>query len=1004
MENGWILADDEGSSSTSSEDTTKVEVVPVDSATVSGFAQKGPFVDGSTVTINGIDSLFGTTKEKFSGKVSGDSGAYGVSGVSLQNQYALVTVNGFFLNGVSGKKTTGSKIKLSALADLTDTSSAGNAKVHVNLFSHLEYARVVNLVTDEKYNIPAAKRRATKELLAQFGRGYSGAVSAESSLVATAVSLQDTGYVGASLYAAGIMMVADLNPAKISSRMASVSKDFAEDGLFNDSTVRAQTADWLSSADSADNYASIRKNVQAWKLASPVPDFESILRAFWTSEFGLPECTDSLETHIEKNKNKNSASHDEGFVCTSLRWHRVSALDVALGLCTADKEGSFAKLDSAKEYYTCATGVWQEISETAYNLKECTAAREGEYTSEGGEFFACVARQWREIDSVSYELKMCTLDRFGEYAKTKNGFYRCINSSWEEISEVEYTLKTCSSENAGEKATIGDDRYLCLDGSWMPIDAATYELGLCDASKEGALDETEDFDRYVCEISGDSWAWRKLTETEAELGLCTADKEGSAKESSIDGFVACKNGKWIETDETSALLGDLCQEALENEVRWNGASFSYDDEDGILEDPTQPYYFDKNVFPAKEANFYECHNGKWESSTGIRWLYGANCAEGSMNSYYSADYDARIGLHFNFSDSSAAEILGYSIFKASTLSSFGFDLVINANGDTLHYAICKNKDWEKISEEDYEQQEVCSANTLGQQINEYKCTADGWVATSVENLGLGNCNYDGLSSTELYSGYVCDTTTDGSYYWRTATTAEEAVGWTCSVKMRTDNGTLPKHGYVCDSSGYRLPTTLEKRFGKACTNRGGSLSEIIDSDTIYHCPGQSSGMLGSYQGKGWLKFATGDVFYEGNGEAFDVTLVGSTLWMNKNVTDGTTCYNDKETNCLTDGALFDGGYKKFCPSGGWTSPDSTRFAALLNSGKTFPIQYSGYCKINSFDTRGNIKDYACYKRGKHATLWLNGLNNVQYEGKSWTYDYSDEYDYRYKPLRCVLKL
>lgn len=103
-EDGWIIADDGEGSSASSEDTTKVETVPVDSATVLGFAQKGPFVDGSTVTITGVDSLLESTKEKFSGKVSGDSGAYSVSGVTLQNQYALVTANGFFFNGVSGKK------------------------------------------------------------------------------------------------------------------------------------------------------------------------------------------------------------------------------------------------------------------------------------------------------------------------------------------------------------------------------------------------------------------------------------------------------------------------------------------------------------------------------------------------------------------------------------------------------------------------------------------------------------------------------------------------------------------------------------------------------------------------------------------------------------------------------------------------------------------------------------------------------------------------------------
>ncbi len=842
------------------------------------------------------------------------------------------------------------------------------------------------------------------------------------------------------------------------------------------------------------------------------------MRAFWTSEFGLPECTDSLETHIEKNKNKNSASHDDGFACTSWRWHRVSALDAALGLCTGSKEGSFAKLDSAKEYYTCAMGVWQEISETAYNLKECTFDREGEYVSEGGEYFACVARQWKEIDSVSYELKICTHDRYGEYAKTKKGFYRCINSVWEEITEVDYTLKTCSSENAGEKATVEDDYYLCREGAWEKIDAVSYELGLCEESIEGTLDETKAYERYVCDKSEDSWAWRKLTESEAEFGICTQAKEGLAKESSSGDFVACSGRKWIEADETSANLGALCQETLENEVRWYGASVSFDDTEGVLEDPSQAYYFEQNVFPAKDAKFFECHNGKWETSTGIRWLYGANCAENIMNSYVSAEYDEQIGLHFNYSDSSFATVFTYAIIKTGTLATFGYDLLTNSEGDTLLYAICKNKDWEKISQGDYEQQEVCSESNLGKQSDGYKCTADGWKKLTKAELDLGECTsylndtyhagyvcdyYDNndwrsASAEERATGMVCSRTTEDTvvagyvcahfndYTWRTATTAEKATGKVCRnilyesiinnyscgeagwrtaseaelatgmVCSRTRKDTvvagyvcivegnrytwrnattaetatgelcgknnlqkngfsLQSHGYVCTESGWRRATTLEKQLGKVCTGSGYYKEKIIiNSDTMYLCR-NDTGLP-----EGWIRFATGDVFTEENGNSFKGILVGENMWMDRNVSyDAPKCYNDQDSNCVKYGGLYPKSVtdnsSHYCPSG-WSIPIDDQIEELQKSDKRVPIPLTGYCKIESWTDSGDPKKWSCFKKGEQASFWLRPhnkdddlINLLEINNSSWIFKESEvdskgkyEKDVRYRALRCYI--
>lgn len=648
-------------------------------------------------------------------------------------------------------------------------------------------------------------------------------------------------------------------------------------------------------------------------------------------------------------------------------------------------------------------------------------------------------------------MKICTHDRYGEYAKTKKGFYRCINSVWEEITEVDYTLKTCTSENAGEKATVEDDYYLCREGAWEKIDAVSYELGLCEESIEGTLDETKAFERYVCDKSEDSWAWRKLTESEAEFGICTQAKEGLAKESSSGDFVACSGGKWIEADETSANLGALCQETLENEVRWYGASVSLDDTEGVFEDPSQAYYFEQNVFPAKDAKFFECHNGKWETSTGIRWLYGANCAENIMNSYVSAEYDEQIGLHFNYSDSSLATAFTYALVKANTLATFGFDLLTNSEGDTLLYAICKNKDWEKISQGDYEQQEVCSESNLGKQSDGYKCTADGWKKQTKAELDLGECTsylndtyhagyvcdyYDNkdwrsASAEERATGMVCSSTTKDTlvagyvciytngWTWRIATTAEKAIGEVCDKSYPQTNGdSLQSHGYVCTKSDWRRATALEKRFGKVCTGTGSSTKLFIDSDTMYFCKDERN--VFAELPSGWIRFATGDVFTEKNGNSFKGILVGENMWMDRNVTyNAPKCYNDQDSNCVKYGGLYpksaigEQTYPDICPSG-WRAPYDNAFKQLKSS-KQVPIPLTGYCKIESWTDSGDPKKWSCFKKGEQASFWLyaryqiayDRINLLEINNSSWVFKESeltssnkDDKDVRYRAIRC----
>ena len=518
----------------------------VDSVVLTGFAQKGPFEKGSAVTLYGLDSLLEKTKTKFTGKVAGDSGAFKVERISLPNQYALVEVNGSYTSEASGKKT-GGKSTLKAIVDLSGDKSV---KTNINIFTELEYARVKYLVTKEKFNVPAAKKRATKELLALFGMGITDSVDAN--LSSTDLSLMDSTAAGTALLSASILLPGELSAARFTGRLSDIAEIFATTGKLDSAEIRADLADWTSRVDSTDNFKSIRENLEKQKLASTTPNFESVLYAFWTNEYNLGACTDSLEEKIIKNENKNSENFNAGYACINKRWHKSTKLDTDLGLCTAKREGTLEehkREGKDSEYYVCRTGTWQEI------------------------------------DEVSYELKLCTEERRQELATTeKSVSYVCewdgSEGHWRKATEVEEEIGVCNSAKEGrvEKRGGDDDIWACENNSWRPATVVEYRYGICTESMKGGSIDTGDSVAMLPYYPPDSssliltekniefyrcheGAWENVSYTVAQYGDCTADREGEMhglimKDTTmkigdhtvyhtLSGFAMCQNGNWV---------------------------------------------------------------------------------------------------------------------------------------------------------------------------------------------------------------------------------------------------------------------------------------------------------------------------------------------------------------------------------------------------------------------------------------------------------------------------
>lgn len=238
---------------------------------VAGLTQKGPFVKGSHVTVQGIDcKTMELTHEIFEGTVKSDKGDFGVDDVNLSASCALFEVTGYYFNEVTGKKSA-DEVTLHALSDLGDRKH-----VNINMLTELEYKRVMNLVSEEKMSFADAKKQAEKEVLAAF----SVKVKDGEFALSEDLNILESGDDNAALLAVSVMMQGDESVSSLEKRMEKFAGDFAEDGQWNDSKTKKEIAEWAASATENGKLDTIRKNVERMNNDKKVPAFEKFIEAY----------------------------------------------------------------------------------------------------------------------------------------------------------------------------------------------------------------------------------------------------------------------------------------------------------------------------------------------------------------------------------------------------------------------------------------------------------------------------------------------------------------------------------------------------------------------------------------------------------------------------------------------------------------------------------------------------------------------------------------------------
>ena len=197
---------------------------PITKSVFSGYVQKGPYINGSSLLITPLDQNLNQTGSVFSTQIIDNSGNFEQRNIEFAFNFVELKADGYYFNEVKGETSTGS-LTLYALADIENVNS-----VNINVLTHLERQRIIYLKQQEGLSFSAAKKQARSEVLDIFKFTLPNDVAAES------LDLTNN----ALLLAVSVIVQGQLSTGDMSELLANISSDIRTDGKLDNLDLGSQ--------------------------------------------------------------------------------------------------------------------------------------------------------------------------------------------------------------------------------------------------------------------------------------------------------------------------------------------------------------------------------------------------------------------------------------------------------------------------------------------------------------------------------------------------------------------------------------------------------------------------------------------------------------------------------------------------------------------------------------------------------------------------------------------
>jgi len=248
----------------------------------SGYVQKGPFINGSSVMITLLDKNLNQTGTVFSTQIVDNSGNFEHRNIEFASNFIELKADGYYFNEVKGENSNGS-LTLYALSDITDVNS-----VNINILTHLERQRIIYLVQNNDLSFSDAEKQAKKEVLNIFKFTLPDSIASQS------LNIVDN----AMLLAVSVIIQGHLSTGDMSELLANISSDIRTDGKLDNPVLGSQLINNVAFLDCAQVISNIENkysglginvNVSSDELKSYLEQFVKNCGFQQTSAITYPE-------------------------------------------------------------------------------------------------------------------------------------------------------------------------------------------------------------------------------------------------------------------------------------------------------------------------------------------------------------------------------------------------------------------------------------------------------------------------------------------------------------------------------------------------------------------------------------------------------------------------------------------------------------------------------------------------------------------------------------------
>lgn len=270
---------------------------------ITGYIQKGPFVNGTSISISELTTTIEQTGKNYNTQIENDFGLFNINNIKLISNFIELSSSGYYFNENSGN-ISNSPLTLYCISDITNVNN-----INLNILTHLERQRARYLFINSNLSLNISKDSAQSEIIKSFGFKYQNMKSSEN------LDITVNEESNAVLIAISIIIQGSNNVGELTELLSKISLDLKEDGIIDSKNTLDILREFALKLKMKDIRNNLENRYKILGIPCNIPNFEKYVNDFlsFTAQKPIaitldPEYIETSQVTLKSHINPNSST------------------------------------------------------------------------------------------------------------------------------------------------------------------------------------------------------------------------------------------------------------------------------------------------------------------------------------------------------------------------------------------------------------------------------------------------------------------------------------------------------------------------------------------------------------------------------------------------------------------------------------------------------------------------------------------------------------------------